>query len=294
MRMNSRCGIARKPRQHVLEAVLVERQRVAARDQAVPDGRRGRDVLDGPVDVGLAQRALAARADEPRPRAVAAIDRAEVRDEQQYPVGVAMDEPRHGAVAVLAERVVLLAGRTVELRERRDRRPAQALRRVGRRRSGSCNTASRRSAADPWWRRIAARSSSVTAMMRSSCSRLRMRLRFCHRQSFHSAVLTPGKCRLRNSLLAGLTTKRARAARASCTGCAVAVEFAEIERGLSDKESFGLRQTRRFFLQGLQLAHRWSKGSEPIVDSLPGNSVVTWVGRPSTRNESGVNIKRGS
>ena len=28
---------------------------------------------------------------------------------------------------------------------------------------------------------------------RSSCSRLRIRLRFCQRQSFHSAVFTPGK-----------------------------------------------------------------------------------------------------
>jgi hypothetical protein len=75
--------------------------------------------------------------------------------------------------------------------------------------------------------------------------------------------------------------------------CADVVEITEIDRGLSD-EAFGLRQTRRFLLQGQELAHQWSKGSEPIACSLPGNSVVTWLGRPSTRNENGVNIKRGS
>src|SRR5690606_28985923 len=118
--------------QHVLEALLVERQRVAARDQAVADLRRCRDVLDGLVDIGLAQRALAARAHEARPRAVAAIDRTEVRHEQQHAIGVAVHETRRRAVAVLAERVLLLAGAGHELGERRYRRPANALVRVRR------------------------------------------------------------------------------------------------------------------------------------------------------------------
>src|SRR5690606_3810179 len=56
-------------------------------------------------------------------------------------------------------------------------------------------------------------------------------------------------------------------------------------------EAFGLHRTRRFFLQGRELAHRLSKGSAPIVCSLPGTSVVTWVGRPSTRNENGRKYK---
>jgi hypothetical protein len=60
------------------------------------------------------------------------------------------------------------------------------------------------------------------------------------------------------------------------------VEIAEIEGGLSERGLFGWRQTRRFFLQGQQLAHRSSKATEAVADSLPGNSVVTWAGRPST------------
>src|SRR5262245_7063019 len=116
-----------QPRQDVLETILVERERVAAGDQAVPDGRRGRDVLDGAVDVGLAQRSLAGGAYEPGPRAIPAIDRAEIRDEQQHTVRITVNEPRNGAMAVLAEWVVLLAGGAIELGERRDRRATQAL-----------------------------------------------------------------------------------------------------------------------------------------------------------------------
>src|SRR5690606_20840218 len=111
-----------QPREHVLEPVLVERQRIAARDQTIAYGRRGRDVLDRAVDVGLAQRSLAARADEPSPRAVPAVDRAEVRYEQQNAIGIAVDQARHGAVPVLAEGVLLFAGPNIELGERRDRR----------------------------------------------------------------------------------------------------------------------------------------------------------------------------
>src|SRR4026209_2883644 len=70
----------------------------------------------------------------------------------------------------------------------------------------------------------------------------------------------------------------------------MAIRTRLLERELSGGK-FGLRQTRRFFLQGQQLAHQSSKGSEPVVHSLPGNSVVTWVGRPSTRNENGRKYK---
>ena len=135
-------------RQHVLEPVLVERQRIAAGDQAIANRRRARDVVDRGVDVGLAQRALAARADEPGPRAIAAINRAEIGDEQQHAIRIAMHEARRRAVAVLAERVVLLARRLVELRQRRDRRCGASPAPATRDRSGSCSTASRRPAAD--------------------------------------------------------------------------------------------------------------------------------------------------
>src|SRR5690606_30415765 len=118
--------------EHVLEPVLVEAQRIAARDQAVADRRRRLDVLDGAIDVGLLERTLAARTDEPRTRAVAAVHRAEVRDEQEHAVRVAVHEARHGARVVLAERILLLARRGVELRERRHGRSAYALARITR------------------------------------------------------------------------------------------------------------------------------------------------------------------
>src|SRR5690606_24738303 len=88
------------------------------------------DVVDRPIDVRLLQRALAARADEPCTRAVAAVDRAEVRDEQQHPVRVAMDETRDRARAVLTERIVLLARRDLELAERRHHGAAKRLIRI--------------------------------------------------------------------------------------------------------------------------------------------------------------------
>src|SRR5690606_15481585 len=73
---------------------------------------------------------LAARADEPGARAVTAVDRAEIRHEQQDPVRVAVHEPRDRARTVLAERVVLLARRGFELAERRHDCAAQRLARV--------------------------------------------------------------------------------------------------------------------------------------------------------------------
>jgi hypothetical protein len=64
------------------------------------------------------------------PRAVAAVDGAEIRDQQQYPIRIPVHEPRYGAVAVLAERVFLFAGAALELGQARDGGSPQRLLRI--------------------------------------------------------------------------------------------------------------------------------------------------------------------
>jgi hypothetical protein len=93
-------------------------QRVAARHDHVAHLRRSRDVVDHAVDLDVGRRALVHR---PLARAVAAVDRAVVRDHHQHAVGIAVRDPGHRRVALLAERI-LVADRAEEvlLGERHD------------------------------------------------------------------------------------------------------------------------------------------------------------------------------
>ena len=88
-----------------LEELRGERQAVAAGDEHVADLRRPAQVLELGLVV-LAVEVLGRVADDPRPRAVAAVARALGRDEHQDAVRVAMHEAGHRGVAVLGERVL--------------------------------------------------------------------------------------------------------------------------------------------------------------------------------------------
>ena len=76
-----------------LEQLRRQRQAVAAGDQDVADLRRPAQVVELRLVV-LAVEVLGRVADDPRPRAVAAVRRALGRDQHQDPVRVAMDEAR--------------------------------------------------------------------------------------------------------------------------------------------------------------------------------------------------------
>ena len=119
MRMNSRCGIARRLAEDPVELVFAKRQRIAAADQHVADLRRLPDVLERLLQPRFAGHDLAVP-DHARPRAVAAVGRAEIEGQQQHAVGIAMHQARRRAVPVFAERIVGLARRAQELARRRE------------------------------------------------------------------------------------------------------------------------------------------------------------------------------
>ena len=102
-----------------LEELRRERQAVAAADQHVADLRRAAQVVELRLVV-LAVEVLGRVADDPRPRAVAAVARALGRDEHQHPVRVAMHEAGHRGVAVLGERVLHHRGEGLLLAPERD------------------------------------------------------------------------------------------------------------------------------------------------------------------------------
>ena len=88
-----------------LEQLRRERQAVAAGDEHVADLRRPAQVLELRLVVAAVE-VLGRVADDPRPRAVAAVARALGRDQHQDAVRVAVDEARDRRVAVLGERVL--------------------------------------------------------------------------------------------------------------------------------------------------------------------------------------------
>ena len=117
--------------EQIVEALIGQGQRIAARDQHVADlGMRG-DIVERLFPLRAAEGIVATRlADHARARAVAAIGRAEAGGEEQHAVRVAMDETWNGGVAVLAERIVSLARRLQIFGADRNVRSPQRLRRV--------------------------------------------------------------------------------------------------------------------------------------------------------------------
>ena len=103
MRRISRWGMARRSLQDIFEPGVAEHQRVAARDDDVPDLGVAADVVQAVLDV--AGMDLARVADLALPGAEPAVRGAAVRDEKQQPVRIAVDDARHGRILVLAQRV---------------------------------------------------------------------------------------------------------------------------------------------------------------------------------------------
>ena len=112
-----------------LEELRGERQAVTAGDQHVADLRRPAQVLELCLVV-LAVEVLGRVADDPAPRAVAAVARALGRDEHQDAVRVAVDEAGHRGVAVLGERVLHHRGEGLLLAPERDDLAADRVVRV--------------------------------------------------------------------------------------------------------------------------------------------------------------------
>jgi hypothetical protein len=79
-------------------------ERIAARHHHVAHLRRARDVVDHAIDLDVGCRALVHR---PLARAVAAVDRAVVRDHHQHAIGIAVRDAGHGREALLAERILV-------------------------------------------------------------------------------------------------------------------------------------------------------------------------------------------
>ena len=112
-----------------LEQLRRQGQAVTAGDEDVTDLRGPPDVVElrlelAPVEV------LLGVADDPAPGAVAAVARALGRDQEQDPVGVAVDQPGDRAVAILRQRVLHHPGEGAQLRTDRDDLAADRIVRV--------------------------------------------------------------------------------------------------------------------------------------------------------------------
>ena len=112
-----------------LELVVAQRQRIAAGDQHVANLRRAAQIIERRHQPALLRHQLAV-ADHARPRAVAAVRRAEIERQQQHAIRVAMHQARHRAVRIFAQRIVGLALGPHELIERRHDGPPQRLQRI--------------------------------------------------------------------------------------------------------------------------------------------------------------------
>ena len=181
-----------QPAEQIVEPLVGQRQRIAAGDQHVADLGMRRDIVERLLPLRAAEGIVAAGlADHARARAVAAIGRAEAGGQEQHAVGIAVHETRRGGMAVLAERIVGLARRLQIFGADRDMRAPQRLERI---------LAAHQARVI---RRDAERQRSLVAHHgvalvvgqheeRSSSASVRMRLRACQRQSFHSVASTSG------------------------------------------------------------------------------------------------------
>ncbi len=115
----------------LVEPLVVEDERIAARDDDLADARVRAQIGDRLGEVGAGERPLA-RQREAAAGAVPAVDRAAVGGEEQGAVRVAVDDRPHRPADVLAERIAQIAGRALRLLRCRDRLDADRAGGVGR------------------------------------------------------------------------------------------------------------------------------------------------------------------
>ena len=101
------------------EFFVAHQQGVAAREQHVAYLRCTGDVVDAVVDLFLGG-CTVVLAGEAAARAVAAVHRAHVGNQEQYPVGVTVRQTRYGRIAVLMQRIFQVGGRTLQLLDGRN------------------------------------------------------------------------------------------------------------------------------------------------------------------------------
>ena len=98
------------------DAARRQDQRIAAGDDDLADGVVCADVVDRRIETGTAgQRLFATRSDHLAAEAEPAVDRAGVRRLQQHPVGVAVHDPRHRRMGIIADRIGKLLGAGLQL-----------------------------------------------------------------------------------------------------------------------------------------------------------------------------------
>ena len=113
----------------LLEQLRGEGQPVPAGDEDVADLGRPAEVVELRLVVAAVE-VLGRVADDPAPRAVAAVARALGRDEHEHAIRVAMDEAGHRRVAVLGEAVLHHRGERLLLPTERDHLAADRVGRV--------------------------------------------------------------------------------------------------------------------------------------------------------------------
>jgi len=208
-----------------------------------------------------------------------------------------MDETRHGAVGRPRRAGLPPRPATVEFRQGRDRRPAQPLPRVDRKIDETHVVRRHPDRKGPWCRAIAA----VPRRHPDHALELleaRTRFRFCQRQSFHSALFTPGKWGVAE-LAAGRAHDETERAPRAPIGLAASdrwrCDSRRVAAGFRTKDSSACAKTRRFFLQRQSLLtwgrRPWGSGpvnfSWPAIPLLPG-----WADHLPRDTKTAVNIKR--
>ena len=113
--------------QQPFELLVGQGQRVPAGKQYIPDPGSAGDVLQGLFPAGMDSALRPFAPDQAGAGAVPAVGRAEVRHQEQHPVGVAVHQARHGAVVVLPQWVFGLTGGPHVLVVHRDGRAPKGL-----------------------------------------------------------------------------------------------------------------------------------------------------------------------
>jgi len=113
MRKNWICGMARK------RVRIGKHQRIAAGEQHVADLRGALEVLESGLPLGF-EMLFAHPGHHPRTRAIPAVRGTAVSHQEQHPVGIAVDQPGHRHVAVLATWIGVLLRRVPAFLDARD------------------------------------------------------------------------------------------------------------------------------------------------------------------------------
>ena len=108
-----------------------EHERVAAREDHLPDAWISRDVVERAPEL-VGRERLRSRTDALAPEAEAAVDRAGVRGQQQHPVGIAVHDARQRLVCEIADRIGELVGERRELVRARHQLERQRVARIAR------------------------------------------------------------------------------------------------------------------------------------------------------------------